>query len=290
MIKKEMKIAISGNSGFIGQHLAEFLIVEGNTIVPLKHSMFRSRSDEKLREALKGCDVVINLAGATINQRWTGKAKRKIMNSRIFTTRRLVSIINELQVKPELFISASAVGIYPDNGIYSESSTSEGTGFLADVCSHWEDEAQKLSRDVRLAITRFGVVLAKDGGALPKMLLPFRFFVGGKIASGKQGFSWIHIEDVLHAIQFIIEHKEISGVINMVAPQPLTNRAFTKATSEVMNRPAWFTIPRKIFQYLYGEGEVLLTKGQQAYPARLLSAGYVFRYSDIRIALYSFMM
>ena len=252
--------------------------------------MFRSRSDEKLKQALTGCDVVINLAGATINQRWTRKAKRKIMNSRIYTTRRLVSIINEMEVKPEVFISASAIGIYPDNGIYSESSTSVGTGFLSDVCIRWEDEAQKLSRDIRLVVARFGVVLSKDGGALPKMLLPFRFFVGGKIASGKQGFSWIHIEDVLHAMQFIIEHKDLSGVVNLVAPQPLTNRAFTKVVAEVMHRPAWLPLPRRVFRYLYGEGEELITKGQQAYPARLLSAGYVFRYSDIRLALLSFMM
>ncbi|WP_278625119.1 TIGR01777 family oxidoreductase [Parabacteroides gordonii] len=285
-----MKIAISGNSGFIGRHLTDFFSGRGDIVVPLKHSMFRLRTNEKLKEALSGCDVVINLAGTTINQRWTGRAKRKIKNSRVYTTRRLVSIINEMPVKPQLFISASAVGIYPDEGIYSETSTSEGTGFLADVCIHWEEEAQKLSRDVRLVIARFGVVLSKDGGALPKMLLPFRFFVGGKIASGKQGFSWIHIDDVLYALQFIIDHDELSGVINLVAPQPLTNRAFAKATAEVMHRPAWLTIPRKIFHYLYGEGEELLTKGQQAYPARLLSAGYVFRYSDIRLALYSFMM
>lgn len=285
-----MKIAISGNSGFIGRHLTDFFSGRGDIVVPLRHSMFRFRTNEELTEALTGCDVVINLAGTPINQRWTSRTKRKIKNSRVYTTRRLVSIINEMPVKPQLFISASAVGIYPDEGIYSETSTSEGTGFLADVCIHWEEEAQKLSRDVRLVITRFGVVLSKDGGALPKMLLPFRFFVGGKIASGKQGFSWIHMDDVLHAIQFIIDHNELSGVVNLVAPQPLTNRAFTEATAEVMHRPAWLTIPGKIFHYLYGEGEELLTKGQQAYPARLLSAGYVFRYSDLRLALYSFMI
>lgn len=159
-----MRIAISGNSGFIGQHLTEFLSVGGDVVVPLKHAMFRSRSDEKLKQALTGCDVVINLAGATINQRWTRKAKRKIMNSRIYTTRRLVSIINEMEVKPEVFISASAVGIYPDNGIYSESSTSVGTGFLSEVCIRWEDEAQKLSRDIRLVVARFGVVLSRMEG------------------------------------------------------------------------------------------------------------------------------
>lgn len=285
-----MIIAISGNSGFIGQHLTEFLSAGGNIVVPLEHSMFRSTSNDKLKKALNGCDVVINLAGVTINQRWTDKAKRKIMNSRVYTTRRLVSIINEMPVKPGLFISASAVGIYPDNGIYSESSASEGTGFLSEVCSHWEDEAQKLSRDVRLVITRFGVVMSNDGGALPKMLLPFRFYLGGKIASGEQGFSWIHIKDVMHAIAFIIEREDLSGIVNMVAPQPLTNRAFTQAVADVLHRPAWLTIPPRIFYYLYGEGEELFTKGQQAYPARLLSAGYVFRYTDIRVALYSLMM
>lgn len=285
-----MKIAISGNSGFIGRHLTDFFSDRGNIVVPLKHSMFRLKTDDKLKEALTGCDVVINLAGTTINQRWTSKAKREIKNSRVYTTRRLVSILNEMPVKPKLFISASAVGIYPDKGIYSETSTSEGTGFLADVCIRWEEEAQKLSRDIRLVVARLGVVLSKDGGALPKMLLPFRFFVGGKIASGKQGFSWIHIEDVLNAIQFIIEHEDLSGVVNLVSPQPLTNLAFTRATADVLHRPAWLTIPGKVFRYLYGEGEELLTKGQQAYPARLLSAGYVFRYSDIRLALYSFLM
>lgn len=285
-----MTIAISGNSGFIGRYLTDFLSAGGHVVVPLKHSMFRLMTDDKLKEALMECDAVINLAGTSINRRWTGKAKLKIMNSRIYTTRRLVSIINEMPVKPKLFISASAVGIYPDEGVYSETSTSEGTGFLADVCMHWEEEAQKLSRDVRLVIVRFGIVLAKDGGALPKMLLPFRLFVGGKIASGKQGFSWIHIEDVVHAIAFIIEHDDLSGVVNMVAPQPLTNQAFTTAVADVLHRPAWLTIPARLFYFLYGEGEELLTKGQQAYPARLLSAGYIFRYSDIRIALYSFLM
>ena len=126
-----MKIAISGNSGFIGRHLTDFFSDRGDVVVPLKHSMFRLKTDDKLKEALIGCDVVINLAGTTINQRWTSKAKRKIKNSRVYTTRRLVSILNEMPVKPKLFISASAVGIYPDKGIYSETSTSEGTGLYS---------------------------------------------------------------------------------------------------------------------------------------------------------------
>lgn len=282
-----MVIAISGSSGFIGKHLTEFFLTKGYTVVDLRHSYFRNVSDEKLRKTLYGCDVVINLAGVTINQRWTPAAKRNILDSRVSVTRRLVSIINAMSDKPALFISASAVGIYPSSGIHSESTVTEGNGFLADVCHQWEEEARKISSDVRLVITRFGVVLASDGGALPKMLLPFRWYAGGKIASGKQGFSWIHIEDVMNAMHFVITRRELSGVVNFVSPQPAVNETFVKAASEVLHRPAWLTVPAFVFHCLYGEGEVLLTEGQQASPDRLLSAGYVFLYSNIRNALQS---
>ncbi|WP_455628707.1 TIGR01777 family oxidoreductase [Parabacteroides chinchillae] len=282
-----MKIAISGSSGFIGKHLGAFFSGQGDTVVPLKHAYFKMSSDDVLKDALSGCDVVINLAGATINQRWTKVAKRKIMNSRVQTTRRLVSIVNDMPLKPSLFISISAVGIYPSDGIYNESSSQEGSGFLADVCKKWEEEAQKLSTDIRLVIARLGVVLASDGGALPFMLLPFRFFAGGKIASGKQGFSWIHIEDLMSAMQFVITHKELSGIINFVSPQPVTNRVFTEAAAAALHRPAWCVFPKFVFRLLYGEGEVLATEGQKAFPARLQSAGYAFLYPDIRIALQS---
>lgn len=286
-IPKEMKIAISGSSGFIGRHLARYFSDSGMDIVPLSHPLLQKATDEELREVLEGCDVVINLAGASINQRWTEQAKHRIMDSRIAVTRRLVVAVNALDRKPELFISASAVGIYPSDGIYNEGSAAEGDGFLANVCRQWEEEAQKLSTDVRLAITRFGVVLASDGGALPLMLLPFRLFAGGKIASGKQGFSWIHIDDVVQAMLFVIDHKALSGVINFVSPQPVSNAVFTEAASMALSRPAWFTVPRFVFRLLYGEGEVFVTEGQRVFPTRLLSAGYSFRYSDIRMALQS---
>lgn len=281
-----MRIAISGANGFIGTCLSEYLSAEGVEVVPLKHTYFRDASDDRLLDALQGADVVINLAGVSINQRWTPDAKREIMDSRVLTTRRLVSLINAMPRKPSLFISASAVGIYPvTGGVYNENSASEGTGFLADVCRHWEEEAQKVSTDVRLAITRFGVVLDRSGGALPKMLLPFKLFMGGEISSGEQGFSWIHIEDLLRTMWLLITHEELSGIFNITAPQPITNSMFTRAVSEVMHRPAWFTVPSFVFLLLYGEGSVLVTEGQQVYPARLIAAGYTFRYPDIWIAL-----
>lgn len=151
-----MKIAISGSSGFIGRHLTAFFSAKGETVVPLSRSLLRPGAEAGLREVLIGCDVIINLAGSTISQRWTEAAKRKIVDSRVDTTHQLVSVINEMDVKPSLFISASAVGIYPDKGLYTESNASEGEGFLSEVCVRWEDEAQKLSPDVRLVITRLG--------------------------------------------------------------------------------------------------------------------------------------
>lgn len=282
-----MVIAISGSSGFIGKHLTDYFASKGATVVSLRHAYFNNKSDEKLRNSLYGCNVVINLAGLSLNRRWTDTAKRDIRESRIVTTRRLVSLINAMPVKPSLFISASAVGIYPPSGIYSENSLEEGRSFLAEVCHDWEEEAQRVSPDVRLAITRFGVVLGNDGGALPKMLLPFRLFAGGKIASGRQGFSWIHIDDLVQAMHYLVHHPELSGLFNFVSPQPIRNEDFACAAAATLRRPDWLPVPAFLLRLLYGEGHILLTEGPQAYPSRLLSAGYIFRYSDIRVALQS---
>lgn len=207
------------------------------------------------------------------------------MNSRICTTRKLVEAINQSETKPKLLVSVSAVGIYPSEGIYTEAQIEYGTDFLSKVCLNWEREARKVSSDVRLVIPRFGVVLGKDGGALPNMLLPFKLFLGGRIATGKQGFSWIHIDDLLHALYFIIQMPELSGVFNFTAPQLLTNRDFACIAAHALHRPNWFTVPAFIFRLLYGQGHVIATKGQQAYPQRLLKAGYRFHYANLEEAL-----
>lgn len=283
-----MKIAISGSSGFIGRHLTNFFTVRGDEVVSLKRSLFERPDTEPLRDVLTDCEVVINLAGAPVNQRWTFHNKRDILYSRVDTTRRLVEVMNAMERKPSLFISVSAIGIYPSDGIYTEESKARADNFLSTVCKRWEREARRISHEIRLVIPRLGVVLAADGGALPRMLLPFRFFLGGKIASGNQGFSWIHIKDVEQIFRFVINHKALSGVINCVSPQPITNRVFTQAVSEVLHRPSWLPVPSFVFWLLYGAGSVVVTSGQQVYPVRLLDAGYVFRYSDIRVALSSF--
>lgn len=280
-----MKIAISGSTGFIGKYLVESFSKRGMTVIPLLHYMFLSASDTALKKALTGCDMVINLAGTPINCRWNRANQTAILESRITATRKLVHAINSMNTKPYLFISISAVGIYPSHGIYTEKSLDRDDGFLASVCYCWENEARKIAPETRLVISRLGVVLASDGGALPKMLTPFRLYVGGKIASGQQGFSWIHIEDLLCAIRFIMHNPELSGVINMVAPQPITNKEFAQEAAHVLHRPHWLTVPAFVFKMLYGKGHVVVTSGQHVFPLRLLTAGYDFRYPTIKKAL-----
>ena len=280
-----MKIAVSGSSGFIGTHLNTFLAEKGITMIPLKRSYFNASDTLTLEEALKGCDAVINLAGATINHRWTEAYKKEIMDSRINTTRKLVDAINRMEEKPSAFVSVSAVGIYPPDGVFTEKQEDYDTGFLAEVCLNWENEAHRISPDVRLIIPRFGVVLAKDGGALPTMLLPFKFFAGGRIGTGKQGFSWIHINDLLDALYFLLEHPRLSGVFNFTAPQVLTNAEFAEIAAEVLHRPDWIPVPSFVFEFLYGEGSSFVTGGQKAYPERLLRNGFRFKYGELHDAL-----
>lgn len=280
-----MRIAISGSTGFIGTHLNSFLTEKGIDVVPLHRAFFTAPDDLSLRIALDGCDAVINLAGATVNRRWTSSYKKKIMGSRVETTQKLVSAINKLKNKPYTLISASAVGIYASEGVQTEDKFVYGDTFLSQVCMQWEEEAKKVSSDVRVVIPRFGVVLAKDGGALPKMLLPFRLYVGGKLATGNQGFSWIHIDDLLNALLLILQNPQLAGTFNFTAPQIMNNQEFARTVTKVLKRPSWLPIPAFIFKLIYGEGHVLMTEGQKAYPLRLLEEGFVFRFYKLSSAL-----
>ena len=280
-----MKIAITGSTGFIGKHLTTFLTNKGAQVYAIKREYLLLDQKSKLISLLKGCDAVINLAGASINCRWTKSNKQKIRDSRINTTRYLVQTINELASKPELFISVSAVGIYADKEVWSERDGTYDKGFLASVCMEWEAEAKKISPDVRLVIPRLGVVLSKDGGAFPKMFLPFRLFAGGRIASGNQGFSWIHINDLLDIFWTIINTKGIKGTIHCTAPQMCNNLIFTYTLAKVSHRPVCLHIPSFIFRILYGESASIITKGQKVFPYKLLNYGYLFQYPEIKSAL-----
>ena len=280
-----MKIAITGASGFIGKKLCDFFLRDNHTPVTLSRSILAS--PEGLISTLEGTDVVINLAGASISKRWTSKYKQEIMDSRVLTTRRLVTALNQMAAPPSLCISVSAVGIYPDSGVHGESSPMRGTGFLTHVCESWEQEARMLNSGIRLVIARFGVVLGKEGGAAPLMLVPFRFFAGSIIGNGRQGMPWIHIDDLANAIQWLIEQKQVSGVVNFVSPQLTNNEQFSKTAAKVMHRPCWFRIPTFVFQIILGEGHTMVTSGQQVVPDVLIHGGFKFRYPKLEDAIRS---
>lgn len=271
-----MKIAISGASGFIGKHLTAFLTGQGHQVVPLGRAMFRENMSGQLMHVLSHCEVVINLAGASINHRWTAEYKKELYSSRIHVTRKIVQALNGLKQKPSLLISASAVGYYPTEGCFDEDSTERGTGFLSDLCHRWESEALKLPQETRLVITRFGVVLSPDGGALQQMLRPLKMRVAVTIGPGTQMFPWIDIRDLNKAMAHIIATPSINGATNLVAPEMLTQAQLMSKLALRHGRCFKFTMPASFFRLLLGEAAEFITKGQCVRPARLIESGFNF--------------
>lgn len=279
-----MKIAISGSTGFIGSRLCSEFKKKEWEVVELTRSDF-AKDDIAFSKKISGCDVIINLAGAPIMKRWTERYKKTILLSRIAATAKIVnSICNNIK-KPKLFISASATGIYGSEGIWDEENYSYSGDFLGEVCQAWEKEALKASGECRTVIVRFGVVLDKKQGALAKMLPLFRFGIGGRIGSGKQGFSWIHINDLIASIIFIINNNDINGSVNIVAPEITDNRSFTKALAKSLKRPAFFVVPEFTLKVLYGKGAEVLTKGQKVIPKKLTASGYNYLFPTLSSAL-----
>jgi uncharacterized protein (TIGR01777 family) len=280
----EKTIAIAGATGLIGSHLTKHFKSKKWEVIPLGRKDFGG-SLEALAEKIETADVVINLAGAPVIKRWTKEHKKEIYNSRILTTRKLVEAIELVKNKPELMISASAVGIYDQECVQDEHSNQFAGDFLSKVCMDWEAEAEKVSAPTRLAIIRIGIVLAREGGALKTMLPIFKLGIGGKIATGRQPFSWIHIADVVNAIEFIIQDPECKGVFNFVAPGLINNRQFTAALSKAIRRPALLFVPSFALRLLYGKAAVTLTTGQKVVPMRLEKAAYDFKFKEINKAL-----
>ncbi len=279
-----MKISISGASGFLGGHLSNYFNKQGYEVIALKRSDF-SKDAAALAEKIEGSAVVIHLAGAPIAKRWTVKYKQQIYDSRVLTTRKLVDAMQQMPAPPDCFICASAVGIYADEGVHGESSTGFSDGFLGKVCFHWEAEAVRAKPLCRTLMFRFGIILGKDGGALQKMALPFKMGLGGRIASGKQMMSWIHVDDVPGIVGFAISNTGLDGPVNICAPEAVSNRVFTKALAKALRRPAIFPVPTFMLQLVFGQGAVVLTGGQAARPGKLLEHGYRFRHPDIDEAL-----
>ena len=277
-----MNVLISGATGLVGSHLQKMFTARGDKVVALRRDDF-SGSIKAMAEKVSVSDVIIHLAGAPIVARWTASHKKDIMDSRVNTTHMLVQAIEIAAKKPELFISTSAVGIYADGAVNTEKDAHLADGFLSEVCQRWEAEALAAQPFTKVAIFRFGVILAKTGGALQQMLLPFKLGLGGPIAGGKQGFSWIHIEDLLQAYAYVIEHK-LDGIFNLTAPQITDNALFTKELGGALNRPVFMPIPAFGLRLVFGEGAVSLTSGQKVLPERLLNEGFEFRYPNLKMA------
>ena len=275
-----MKILIAGGTGFLGRPLAAELSARGHDVTALSR-------DAALN--LDGTDVVINLAGENIaGGRWTAERKETLRQSRIQMTRRLIAAVRGAAVKPSVFVNGSAIGYYGDTGNQEiDESYPPGSDFLATLCVDWEAEAHAASAlGCRVAFMRTGIVLAADGGALEKLLPPFKLFAGGPIASGRQYMSWIHRDDWIGMVAWMIESPDISGPVNGTAPHPVTNEEFSRTLANQLGRPNWLRVPRIGLRVLLGEmADVALVAGQRVLPRRALELGFRFKYARLQDAL-----
>ncbi|MFQ5789095.1 MAG: TIGR01777 family oxidoreductase [Acidobacteriota bacterium] len=296
-----MKIAVTGATGLIGTALCQRLRQDGHhvlavtrrhTLPPLLGSLERVpwEPDQGSFDAapLEGVDAVVNLAGASVASPWTAAHKDRIRKSRVEGTRLLVEGLKSLHQPPAALVSASAVGFYGDRGDEEiHENSSPGTGFLAEVCQGWETEALRASgRGIRTACLRIGIVLSTRGGALGKMLPPFKLGLGGRVGSGRQWMSWIHIDDVAGMLRFLVRRPEASGAFNGTAPRPVRNAGFAKALGRALGRPAFLPAPAFAMKLLLGEmAQVLLLEGQKVLPRRMEELGYRPQYPDLGGAL-----
>tara|TARA_R110001592_G_scaffold10447_1_gene54133 strand:+ start:6799 stop:7716 length:918 start_codon:yes stop_codon:yes gene_type:complete len=294
--KDKMNLLITGGTGFIGSALCARLLKNKHNITVL------SRHPEKVEpsfiaiaeiEQLKDdalFDIVINLAGEPIaNKRWSNRQKQRISSSRIATTQKLIEFLTKVENKPKLLINGSAIGYYginKTNNSIDETSVGDDS-FSSQLCQQWEAVAlQAEALGIRTCLLRTGIVLGKGGGALSKMLLPFKFGFGGRIGHGKQWMSWIHIDDLLGIIMYCIEHNNLRGAINGTSPYPVTNQVFTKVLGKVLKRPTIVPMPDVFVKLIMGQmGEELLLAGKKILPVKILDAGYIFQYKKLEDAL-----
>lgn len=298
-----MRIVIAGGSGFLGRPLAAHLSARGHDVVTLTRGgatpssgPARSvawtpdgRATGAWPAALDGADVVINLAGAGIaDKRWTTSRKEELRSSRILSTRSLVAAIRGAAKKPAVFVQGSAVGYYgTPKGEPRDESFPPGSDFLATLAVDWEAEARPAEAlGCRVVLVRSGVVLARDGGAVKKMRLPFLFFVGGPIGSGRQYLSWIHRDDWIALVAWIIDTPGAQGAMNATSPNPVTNFEFSRALGRALHRPSWLPVPGLALRALVGQAaDVALLRGQRVVPKRALELGFVFTYPEIGLAM-----
>ncbi|WP_424767144.1 TIGR01777 family oxidoreductase [Paenibacillus sp. sgz302251] len=293
-----MRVAIAGGTGFIGRALTKALIARNDEIwiisrksssEPQHYAGQHHATWEEIAEKpsiLDGIDAIINLTGESINQRWTDAAKQRILESRQSAAARIATLYQALNDKPKVVINASGISAYgiSANRTFDESSPTAITDFLSEVVQKWEIAADAIPAR-RLVKLRVGVVLHKKDGAFPLMAMPYRLFGGGKIGSGKQWLSWIHLEDMVRLIIFCLDNDQIRGPVNGCAPDPVTNDAFGRAIGKAMGRPHWFPVPAFVMKTLFGEMSTLLLDGQRAMPAKALEHGFAFRYPTVDSAM-----
>ncbi|MCT8335273.1 TIGR01777 family oxidoreductase [Leptospira sp. 85282-16] len=297
-----MKIGILGGTGLIGKALIKTAVLNGHrfrvfsrqTSLPKELTSFPELEFVSCilpqTADLEGLDAIVNLVGEPIaGVRWTDERKRLIQTSRIDFTRGLVARVLDLKSRPKVFVNSSAVGYYgmsEDHHLPYSENTAPGDDFLAKICVDWENQTLPLqAAGIRSLVLRTGIVLTPEGGALEKMIPPFLLGVGGSIASGKQGMSWIHITDFISAMLHLMQLDSASGAYNLVSPQPVSNYEFSRALAKTLHRPNLFKVPSFAIQALYGEGAVVVTKGQYVLPERLLTAGYEFQFQNLEKAL-----
>ncbi|KUO72027.1 MAG: epimerase [Desulfosporosinus sp. BRH_c37] len=297
-----MNVLIFGGTGFVGKNLTEELFTNGFKVFVVTRNLQKTANDvgskAKMVEwdnnsplssisELRHTDVVINLAGESIgNRRWSNSVKQEILASRIRTTNAIVTAINDRTIQPKVLINASAVGYYgPRQDEEITEIEESGQDFLAQVCREWENEVYKVQNDLtRVVIIRIGVVLGREG-ALNRMIIPFKFYVGGPLGTGNQWLSWIHITDLTRMIRFVIENQEITGPINATAPGLLTMKEFSRVLGEVMNRPSWLPVPTWMLKIAIGQMAEMLLHGQRVVSNKIIDAGFEFRFSKLKAAL-----
>ncbi|MHA6260280.1 TIGR01777 family oxidoreductase [Sporosarcina sp. CAU 1771] len=294
-----MKIAITGGSGFVGSILTNVLLEAGHDIVILSR---RAKSDvgkvsyvkwlgdgDSPEEELLGVEAFINLAGVSINDgRWTDEHQKKIYESRMTATDELLRIIDALPSNPSVLINASAIGIYPasETAVYTEQSLEVANDFLARTVHDWEKKATTAQKNgTRVVCTRFGVVLGKDEGALPLMVLPYKLFVGGTVGSGQQWLSWVHVEDVARGIAFVLENSNVEGPVNLTSPFPKRMKYFGKTIGTALHRPHWFPVPSFMMKLALGKKSALVLEGQHVLPQVLIENGFEFKFPSLESAL-----
>lgn len=298
-----MRVIITGGTGLIGSALAKSLAADGHEVILLtrnpekpskdlpagvKLCRWDARTAEGWGELADGAGAIVNLAGSNLSSgRWTESRKREILESRILAGQAVVEAVQKAAQKPGMIVQASAVGYYGPHGDEEVTEkTPPGNDFQADVCKQWEASTEAVEKlGVRRVMIRSGVVLSRKGGALPRQALPFRLFVGGPVGFGRQYYPWIHIDDEVAAIRFLIEDQKNSGPYNLSAPNPLTNRGFGRVLAQVLKRPFWMPVPEFALKILFGEMSVILLKGQRELPKKLLKYGFRFRFREAKEAL-----